>query len=149
GGAAVIALSAWLTIQSVAHGEHWRYQFGAAIRDLRTRVSPGDAVMYYPAWIEAVPWYYGLRPTHRPPPWGGTSELAHQPLDAIDPARPTWLTIAYHQETGATDAAPDMIAAVADLYGVTFDRAAARAVLLRHPIVVVHIDGDGDRKSGG
>ncbi len=141
--AAVALLGAWLIVQSLTEGEHWRYEFGNAAREVRSRVSPGDAVVFYPAWIEAVPWYYGLRPTHQPPPWGGASELASQPLETISPVKPTWLTIAYHLETGATDAAPDMIAAIAERYGVTVDRARAAEVLRRHPIVVARVDGDG------
>ena len=141
--AGLLAVLAWLSVQSLSLGNHWQYRYGDAIRLIRDRVQPGDAIVYYPAWVEAVPWYYGLPPTHNPPPWGGGSERTQLPFDALPTDRPTWLVIAYHHETGATDAAPDMIAAVAEKHGLTIDREAYRSTLESQPVVVARIDRSG------
>lgn len=135
---ALAGVLAWLGAASVAHGDHWRYRFGEVIQEVRTRVAPGDAVVYYPAWIEALPAYYDLPPTHTPP-FGGTSEFTGQPISTLPTDHATWVVVAYHLETGATDTAPDLMQQVADRYGLTVDREEAMRLLRAHPIVVARI----------
>jgi mannosyltransferase len=144
--ALVLAMS-WSTVRSFAHGDHWRYAFGDVARQL-AEDHPGDQVVFYPAWVEAVPWYYGLTATHTAAPdeaggWGGRSTLADAPLpfDAIDPDRPI-LLVATYLHTGARDWVGHKAGELVDRLGVAIDVAAIDAVAAGHAIVVVRITGD-------
>lgn len=141
--AGLIAVGAWLSALSLHEGDLPRYRLGAVLQRIAPRVEPGDNVIFYPAWIDANGVYYGLRPTHTPPTMERGSDYTATPWTTSPTDRPTWLVIAYHHETGATDAAPDIVASLAARYGTRINREAITAAVRRRPVVVVYLSRAG------
>ena len=140
---AVAAAMVVLAYQSTQHGELARYRLGAALRLAAAQVSRDDNVVYYPAWIEDNGVYQGIRPTHTPPTMEWGSDYTALPWTVLPTDRRTWLIIGYHHETGATDAAPDIVAHLAERYGATMSREAIEQVIREHSVVILAINADG------
>lgn len=152
GGSAAAATLAWTATLSLAHGEHWHYEFGRVVQRVRADKGPRDQVLFYPAWAEAVPTYYGLRPTHEAPPglqdgWAGGSGHTDRDFRSLDTGEPTWL-VATYLHTGARDWVDDKAVEVASIYGVAPLRERIAELAHEHAIVVVRVSRDGVTAEG-